>query len=68
MKIANFDIPAVMDCACCRNVFEIDDGGEPGNPDHPYYHKWICDKCMDKIGDDYTCTSSKKEDHTGCGT
>lgn len=49
MRLADFGLPAVMECKRCHEIREIDNGGVPCDPDHPYYHKWICDKCMDEI-------------------
>lgn len=42
-------LPAVMECKRCHKIREIDDGGIPCDPQHPYYDKWICDKCLDEI-------------------
>ena len=42
-------IPALQTCARCGRTFEIDCGGTPCNPNHPYYRRWICDECEDQI-------------------
>ncbi len=44
-----FLIPALQTCARCGKTYEQDCGGVPASPDHPYYHKWICDECLDQI-------------------
>jgi len=49
MRVADFGLPAVMECPRCHEILEIDAGGVPCNPEHPYYHKWICDQCLDEI-------------------
>ena len=45
----DFNVPWIVNCARCGRTFEADCGGVPGDPDHPYYHKWICDECEDLI-------------------
>lgn len=42
-------LTAIMECNRCHEIREIDDGGIPCDPQHPYYDKWICDKCLDEI-------------------
>lgn len=44
-----FLIPALQTCARCGKTYAQDCGGVPCDPDHPYYHKWICDECEDQI-------------------
>lgn len=36
-------------CARCGDTLEVDCGGWPQNPEHPYFNKWICDDCEDEI-------------------
>lgn len=45
----DFNFPWIVSCARCGGVFEANSGGVPCSPDHPYYHKWICDECLDQI-------------------
>ena len=47
--MSDFNFPWIVSCARCGGAFEADSGGVPCSPDHPYYHKWICDECLDQI-------------------
>ena len=60
MKIADFGLPAVMECQRCHEIREIDDGGVPCDQNHPYYHKWICDQCFDEIQSEEVSTNDKR--------
>ena len=36
-------------CARCGDTLEVDCGGWPQNPEHPYFNKWICDDCEEEL-------------------
>lgn len=46
-----FAFPPLRDCARCGRTVQADEGGVPCDPEHPFYNRWICDDCLDQIGD-----------------
>lgn len=40
---------ALKECARCRRFVELDAGGVPADPNHPYYGRFICDHCCDYL-------------------
>lgn len=37
----------LCECARCRRFVEADAGGIPADQDHPYYGRFICDRCLE---------------------
>jgi len=44
-------IPVFCRCHICGKEKPFDDGGIPASKSHPYYMKWICDDCADKLNE-----------------
>ena len=49
MSVPAFFFSEIITCNCCGASRMFDEGGVPANPKHPFYHKWICDDCIDAI-------------------
>ena len=37
----------LKECARCRRFVELDAGGVPADENHPYYGRFICDRCLE---------------------